>query len=80
MKPTKNRMFCLDCGRVKMVFDTQKRADTFLKFNSEKIQEESGYKPERSYFCIACSGWHLTSKKEYHDINPFCSPSSHKSL
>lgn len=64
MKPTKNRMFCYDCGRQKMLFETEKKADTFIKFNSEEIELETGYAPERSYFCIACNGWHVTSKQE----------------
>lgn len=68
MKPTKNRFFCKDCGRRKMVFETEKKADTFIKFNGDEIEGETGYKPERSYFCIYCGGWHVTSKKEYIEI------------
>ena len=33
MKPTKCKVFCLDCGRSKMLFDTEKKAQTFIKFN-----------------------------------------------
>ena len=65
MKPTKNRYFCKDCGRQKMVFESERKADTFIKFNGEEIEEETGYKPERSYFCTYCCGWHVTSQKEY---------------
>ena len=65
MKPTKNRVFCEDCGKPKMLFKTEKKAETFIKFNSDEIEEESGYKPERSYFCAYCGGWHITSQKEY---------------
>ena len=64
MKPTKNRFFCNDCGKIKMLFETEKNADNFIKFNREEIEEETGDKPERSYYCIACAGWHITSKKE----------------
>ena len=46
-----------------MLFDTEKKAENFIKFNSEEIEKETGFKPERSYFCIACNGWHLTHKK-----------------
>lgn len=67
MKPTKNRVYCKDCGRVKMLFETQKKADTFLKFNSEDIEKESGYAPLRSYFCIVCNGWHVTSQETVQD-------------
>ena len=62
MKPTKNRVFCKDSGRTKMLFDTEKKADIFIKFNSEEIMTESAYSPIRSYYCIFCNGWHVTSK------------------
>jgi hypothetical protein len=68
MKPTKNRFFCNDCRKIKMLFETEKKAENFIKFNSETIEEETGLKPERSYFCIACNGWHLTRKKEVLNI------------
>lgn len=64
MKPTKNRIYCKDGERVKMVFETEKKAHTFIKFNGEEIAAESGYAPTRAYFCIACNGWHITSKQE----------------
>ena len=65
MKPTKNRVYCRDCGRVKMLFETEKQADTFIRFNREEIEERAGYCSARSYFCIICNGWHVTSKKEH---------------
>lgn len=66
MKPTKNVYFCQDCGRVKMLFESKLKADTFINFNKDKIREESGFAPKRSYFCLFCAGWHITSKeKEY---------------
>lgn len=64
MKPTKNIFFCRDSGRKKMLFKTKKNADTFIKFNKREIEEESGYCPQRSYFCLFCNGWHTTSKAE----------------
>ena len=63
MKPTKNRVFCKDSGRLKMVFETEKKANTFIKFNSAEIEAESGFGPSRSYYCLYCNGWHVTSKK-----------------
>jgi len=54
----------LDCGKTKMLFETEKKADTFIKFNSEEIATESGYCPQRSYYCALCCGWHTTSKDE----------------
>jgi F0F1-type ATP synthase epsilon subunit len=68
MKPTKNRVLCKDCGKYKMLFESEKKANTFIKFNGNEIEAESGYKPERSYYCIYCGGWHLTSQKEYIEI------------
>lgn len=68
MKPIRNRFICEDCGRVKMLFETKKKADTFMEFNGVEIAEETGYKPERSYYCVYCGGWHVTSNKEQLDI------------
>ena len=68
MRPTKNRVFCKDSGRPKILFETEKKANTFIKFNSQEIETEVGYSPIRSYFCIFCNGWHVTSKTEPVDI------------
>lgn len=63
MKPIKNRYHCVFSGRVKMLFETEKKAKNFMKFNNDTIESENGYKPVRAYFCICCNGWHLTSKQ-----------------
>ena len=63
MKPSKNKIFCRDCGKQKQVFETEKKADNFIKFNSNDIELESGYAPKRSYFCVACGAWHITSNE-----------------
>ncbi|MDI9862705.1 hypothetical protein QM480_00110 [Flectobacillus sp. DC10W] len=47
-----------------MLFDTEKKADNFIAFNQEEIRNEAGYAPQRSYFCLFCGGWHITSIKE----------------
>lgn len=70
MKPTKNRVFCRDCRRVKMLFDTQEKADAFILRNQEQIKEESGYSPKRSYHCIVCGGWHVTSGDTFNETDP----------
>lgn len=62
MKPVKNRVYCYDCGRNKMLFESEKKALNFIKFNGDNIEEESGKKPLRAYFCQSCCGWHITSK------------------
>ena len=64
MKPNKSFVYCTNSNRRKMLFETEKKAENFMKFNNEEIEKESGYSPQRSYYCIFCSGWHLTSKKE----------------
>lgn len=64
MKPTKNRVFCKNCGRSKILFETEKKAQNFIKFNSEEIEAETGYSPQRVYYCVFCGGWHTTSMKE----------------
>ncbi len=63
MKPTKNKIYCRDCGRTKMLFESEKKAQNFIKFNKDEIEEESGYSPQRIYFCLFCNGWHTTSIK-----------------
>ncbi len=60
MKPTKNRIFCKACGRTKMLFETEKKAQLFMKFNNEEIASENDTVPARAYFCELCGGWHLT--------------------
>lgn len=44
-----------------MLFEEKKNADNFIRFNQEIILEESGKAPVRSYYCVFCSGWHVTS-------------------
>lgn len=63
MKPIRNKVFCTDCERTKILFETEKKADNFIKFNNEEIEVESGYSPQRSYYCLFCGGWHITSIK-----------------
>jgi hypothetical protein len=63
MKPTKNNFYCNDSGKPKIRFETEKEANTFLKFNADNIEAETGIKPIRSYHCISCNSWHVTSKK-----------------
>lgn len=62
MKPTKNRHYCPGCQHQKMLFSTKKEAILFLKYNAQIIEEETGRRPVRAYFCKQCCGWHLTSR------------------
>jgi len=59
-KPTKNRIMCPECFKQKMLFETQKKADNFIKWNGENIDTHGG--KLRSYYCPACGGWHISSK------------------
>lgn len=68
MKPTKSRFFCREAQRSKMLFESQKKAENFMQYNNKEILNESGYAPVRSYHCIACDGWHLTSRREELDL------------
>lgn len=65
MKPSKSRVYCPECGRKKILFETEKKALNFIKFNSEEIEEESGRAPIRAYYCEFCGGWHVTSSPRY---------------
>ncbi len=60
MKPTKCRVMCPDCGRQKMLFETEKEAATFLKFNGEEVNPD-GTRKMRVYYCPACCGYHISS-------------------
>jgi len=60
-------MFCRECNRPKMLFEEEKQAINFLKFNTEEYE---GKAPMRAYYCNACMGWHITSKEGESYINP----------
>ena len=64
MKPNKSFVYCTNSNRRKMLFETEKKAENFMKFNNEEIKKESGYSPQRSYYCMFCDGWHITSKEK----------------
>lgn len=44
-----------------MLFETQAKADNFIKFNKDEILEDHGRAPVRSYYCSFCNGYHVTS-------------------
>lgn len=64
MKPTNNRVYCLGCKHPKMLFETQTKADNFIKFNRDAIASSSEKVPTRSYYCSFCCGWHVTSVED----------------
>lgn len=63
-KPKRSRFFCYDSRKNKILFQSRKEAERFIKFNSLDIEEETGIKPDRVYYCVVCVGWHLASTKD----------------
>lgn len=64
MKP-KNRIYCPQCNRLKLQFETKAKAENFIRYNAEEIQEEKGYAPIRAYYCKCCCAWHVTSRPSH---------------
>lgn len=64
MKPTNNRVYCIGCRHLKMLFESQAKADNFIKFNRDEIASSSDKAPSRSYYCSFCCGWHVTSVED----------------
>lgn len=65
MSKPKNRVMCPDCGRQKMLFESESKANSFIKWNKDEI--ENGDKL-RSYYCPACCGWHISHQKFHKDM------------
>ncbi len=59
MRP-KNRVMCPECGRSKMLFETETKANNFIKWNGADIDTNGG--ELRSYYCPSCGGYHISSK------------------
>lgn len=59
VKP-KNRVMCPDCGKSKMLFETEKKAENFIKWNGDSLDET--HNVLRAYYCPACCGWHISHK------------------
>ena len=60
IKP-KNRVYCPDCQRQKMKFNSEREAHDFIKWNKENFDEKI---PSRIYWCEACCGYHITARPE----------------
>lgn len=61
----KNRIMCPDCGKQKMFFESESKANNFIKWNKDII--ENGDKL-RAYYCSACCGWHISHQKFHKDM------------
>ena len=59
----KNRVWCPDCGKPKMRFETEKKAENFIKWNGDNLEENNG--TLRAYYCPACCCWHISHKKKW---------------
>jgi len=57
----KNRVLCPDCGREKMLFETEKKAQLFIEYNWESLTNDKN--KLRVYYCPACCGYHISSHK-----------------
>lgn len=50
-----------------MLFEEEKKALNFIKFNSGEYEDRV---PVRAYYCHVCMGWHITSKSGNSYVNP----------
>lgn len=57
----KNRVLCSDCGREKMLFETEKKTKLFIEYNWESLTDDKD--KLRIYYCPACCGYHISSHK-----------------
>lgn len=59
----KHRVFCPSANRQKLLFETERKALNFIRYNGDVIEKESGYRPIRAYYCACCGGYHTTSQR-----------------
>lgn len=57
----KNRVVCPDCGREKIIFDSEKKAQRFIDYNWEELVDDKD--KLRIYYCPACCAYHISSHK-----------------
>ena len=63
MKPKNNSYWCPDCNKPKMRFDTEKKAQNFIKYNGTDILKEGQTVEQiRVYYCPPCCAYHITTK------------------
>ena len=61
MRKPKNRVLCPDCGREKILFETEKKANLFIEYNWESLTDDKD--KLRIYYCPACCGYRISSHK-----------------
>ena len=57
-----SRVYCNACGKEKLQFDSEDRAERYIEYNAPRIEKAKGYAPARAYWCGNCCCWHVTSK------------------
>lgn len=55
----KNRVYCPECRRQKMKFNTEKEANDFIRWNGKNFDEKA---PLRVYWCEGCCAYHITAR------------------
>lgn len=71
IKP-KNRVYYIDCGRKKMLFQSEEKALRFIRYNSTNIYQQAKHTPVRAYYCSTCCGYHITSSKNWEKCDNYC--------
>lgn len=46
-----------------MLFETKDEAIRFIHYNADTVEQETGKRPVRAYYCYDCGGWHVTSSR-----------------
>lgn len=59
----RNQLYCPSAYQNKLKFESEKKAETHLKWLKDEDFEE-GRKPIRAYYCRSCAGWHVTSSEK----------------
>lgn len=54
---------CPDCGKPKMLFESERKANDFIRWNADDLEHQSVN--IRAYYCPSCCGWHISHKKHW---------------
>lgn len=60
------RVMCPQLGRAKFLFDSEQRAEAFIKFNESNLLSKRDLAKGvvlRVYYCESCRGYHFTRKR-----------------
>lgn len=57
----RNRIMCPDCQKPKILFETERKANDFIRWNGDNLENQCG--KLRAYYCPACCGWHISHQK-----------------